>query len=311
MHSDSKLKQLFYLLAKAIPDKEFIKLKYRKAFGRWPNLKNPQTFNEKLNWLKLYDHNPLYTKMVDKYEAKKYVASIIGEEYIIPTYGVWDKAEDIDFDSLPEKFVLKATHDSGRVIICKDKSTLDRRMAIDEMRKSLRRNFYAVTREWPYKHVKPRIIAEQLLEVSSDENLADYKVHNFNGVPKVILVCRNRFAETGLTEDIFDTGWTHIDVRRPGHPNSPTLESKPDTLETMLKLSERLSKDFPFMRTDFYSIGEKVFFGEITLYPASGSAPFDPKNYDDIIGKWLDISPATLAIKKKMDMATAPGRVSY
>lgn len=287
MHSDSKLKQWAYRLGLIVPDRIFIMLKYRKAFGRWPNLKDPQTFNEKLNWLKLHDRNPLYTTMVDKYEAKRYVADLIGEEYIIPTLGVWERAEDIDFDSLPDKFVLKATHDSGRVIICRDKSKLDKAKAVKEMRESLKRNFYAVTREWPYKNVKPRIIAEQLLETPNHEDLADYKVHNFNGTPKVILVCRDRFEETGLTEDFFDLEWKHLDVRRPGHPNAPLLEEKPEAFDKMLELSERLAKDYPFMRTDFYTIGEKVYFGEITLYPASGAVPFEPSDYDNIFGKDL------------------------
>lgn len=188
MQHDNFIKRVVYKALQLIPDSVYVRLKYRKAFGRWPDLRNPRSFNEKLTWLKLHDRNPLYTAMVDKYEAKRYVAGIIGDEYIIPTYGVWDRAEDIDFDALPDKFVLKATHDSGRVIICRDKSTLDRQKAIREMRLSLRRNFYAVTREWPYKNVKPRIIAEKLLEVADNAELADYKVHNFNGVPKVILV---------------------------------------------------------------------------------------------------------------------------
>lgn len=290
MKSDSKVKLLAYKIANyLIPDSLYVRLKFRKAFGRWPNLKNPATFNEKLTWLKLYDHNPLYTKMVDKYEAKNYVADIIGEEHIIPTYGVWDKAEDIDFDALPDKFVLKATHDSGRVIICKDKSTLDKDRAIKEMRESLKRNFYAVTREWPYKNVKPRIIAEKLLEMDEEEELADYKVHNFNGVPEVILVCRDRFGSNGLTEDFFDKEWVHIDVRRPGHPNATNIEKKPDELAKMLELSEKLSKDYPFMRTDFYCVDDKIYFGEITLYPASASVPFEPQMFDDIFGNSLHI----------------------
>lgn len=165
MHSDNKLKSFAYKLGRLIPDRLFIMLKYRKTFGNWPDLKNPKTFNEKLNWLKLYDHNPLYTRMVDKYDAKEYVAEKIGRKYIIPTLGVWDNAEDIDFDSLPDKFVMKATHDSGRVIICRDKSKLDKKEAIKDMKESLARDFYSVTREWPYKNVKPRIIAEKLLEV--------------------------------------------------------------------------------------------------------------------------------------------------
>lgn len=290
MHHDNFIKRVGYSFLKLIPDSIYVPLKYRKAFGRWPDLKNPRTFNEKLTWLKLNDHNPLYTRMVDKYEAKRYVADIIGEEYIVPTYGVWDRAEDIDFDSLPDKFVLKATHDSGRVIICRDKSKLDKNNAIREMRKSLRRNFYAVTREWPYKNVKPRIIAEKLLEVTDGGEIADYKVHNFNGVPKVILVCRDRFRETGLTEDFFDTEWKHISVRRPGHPNAPVLEDKPAKLSKMLELSEKLSNGYPFMRTDFYCVDGKVYFGEITLYPASASVPFIPQTFDELFGAELNIT---------------------
>lgn len=290
MKSESKLKGAIYRIAnKLIPDALFVCLKYLKAFGRWPNLYNPKTFNEKLNWLKLNDHNPIYTLMVDKYEAKKYVSDVIGNEYVIPTYGVWDRAEDIDFDSLPDKFVLKATHDSGRVIVCTDRSTFDKRRAIKEMQISLSRNFYAVTREWPYKNVKPRIIAERLLEITSGDELADYKVHNFNGVPKVILVCRDRFKATGLTEDFYDSEWNHLDVRRPGHPNAQVLENKPPELNKMLELSKKLSQGFPFMRTDFYIVDGKIYFGEITLYPASAAVPFIPASFDYELGKELHI----------------------
>ena len=228
--------------------------------------------------------------MVDKYEAKAYVASIIGDEYIIPTYGVWDNAEDIDFDALPEKFVLKATHDSGRVIICRDKSKLNVEWARNEMRKSLKRNFYAETREWPYKNVKPRIIAEKLLEGDGEGDLADYKVHCFNGEPMFILVCRDRFQDSGLTEDFFDTEWNHLSVRRPGHPNASVIEAKPAELDRMLELSKRLSESYPFMRTDFYCLDDKIYFGEITLYPASASLPFIPHMFDDVFGMYLDIS---------------------
>ena len=290
MHQDSRLKTFIYKLGLIIPDSFFVSLKYRKAFGKWPDLKNPQTFNEKLTWLKLYDHNPIYTQMVDKYEAKEYVAKIIGKEYVIPTFGIWERAEDIDFNSLPEKFVLKATHDSGRVIICKDKSKLDKANAILEMNKSLKRNFYAVTREWPYKNVKPRIIAEQLLESSDSEMIADYKVHNFNGNAEIILVCRDRFGKSGLTEDFFDSDWNHLDLQRPYHPNASQKIERPKELSIMLELSRKLSKDYPFMRTDFYAVDGKVYFGEITLYPASGAVPFIPDRYDLILGKLLDIN---------------------
>lgn len=290
MQHDSLIRRIGYNVLQLLPDSIYVRLKYKKAFGHWPDLRNPRTFNEKLTWLKLHDHNPLYTKMVDKYEAKNYVADIIGQEYIIPTYGVWNRAEDIDFDILPDKFVLKATHDSGRVIICRNKSALDKKEAIREMQVSLNRNFYAVTREWPYRNVKPRIIAEKLLEADNGEELADYKIHCFNGVPSIILVCRDRFRDSGLTEDFFDTEWRHLDVRRPGHPNAPVHEDKPAELPGMLELAAVLSKGFPFMRTDFYRMDGRIYFGEITLYPASASVPFIPESFDEILGMRLNIT---------------------
>lgn len=291
MQEDSNLKLLFYRLALLIPDRWYVMAKYYKNFGRLPNLRNPKTFNEKLQWLKLHNHRPEYTKMVDKYEVKKYVAEIIGDEYIIPTLGVWDRAEDIDFDSLPNQFVLKATHDSGRVVICKDKAKLDLEKAVDEMRISLCRNFYAVTREWPYKNVKPRIIAEQYMQDDDDDDLKDYKVHNFNGVPRVILVCQNRFKDSGLTEDFYSTQWERLDVSRPDHPNSQSEVPRPQELDTMLELAKKLSSAVPFMRTDFYTINHKVYFGEITLYPASGTVPFIPDSVDRLLGDWINLSP--------------------
>lgn len=287
MHNDSIGKKLLYGLCGLIPDELFLKLKFRKNFGRWPDFHNPKTFNEKLNWLKLHDRRPEYTRMVDKAEAKRYVAERIGEEYVIPTYGVWDRAEDIDFDALPDKFVMKATHDSGRVIICRDKSQLDIDDARQAMRESLRRNFYAVTREWPYKNVKPRIIAEQLLE--SDGDPADFKVHCFNGVPKAILVCRDRFREAGLTEDFFDTEWRHLDISRPGHANAAVMEKAPLTLSRMLELSRVLSDKYPFIRADFYEVGGRLYFGELTFYPASGMVPFIPEEIDSIWGEALSL----------------------
>lgn len=297
MQEDSNLKLLLYKLALLIPDRWYIMAKYYKNFGKLPNLRNPKTFNEKLQWLKLHDHRSEYTQMVDKYEAKKYVAEIIGDEYIIPTLGVWDRAEDIDFGALPEQFVLKATHDSGRVIICKDKSRLNTAKAIEEMKHSLNRNFYAVTREWPYKNVKPRIIAEQYMQEDDGSELKDYKVHNFNGVPRVILVCQNRFKESGLTEDFYSQQWERLDISRPSHPNSKEETPRPQELDTMLKLSKKLSATVPFMRTDFYTINHHVYFGEITLYPASGSVPFVPAEVDQLLGSWIDLHPgATVEI---------------
>ena len=298
MHTDAWWKMYLYRFLMIIPDSIYVRLKYRKAFGRWPNLKHPQTFNEKLNWLKLHDRNPLYTTMVDKYEAKRYVADLIGEEYIIPTLGVWERAEDIDFDSLPDKFVLKATHDSGRVIICRDKSKLDKAKAVKEMRESLKRNFYAVTREWPYKNVKPRIIAEQLLENSTDTGMADYKVHNqdindykffcFNGHVEFMKVDFDR--HTDHHANYYDRDFNLLDFgENVCPPIKERIIQRPILFSKMIELSEKISKHIRFVRVDFYEVNNRIYFGEITFFPDSGIGMLSPKLADFEIGKLLNI----------------------
>ena len=431
---------------KNMPDDVYLSRMFKAKVGYPLNLTSPKTFNEKLQWLKLHDRKPIYTTMVDKYAVKDYVASIIGEQYIIPTLGVWDNFDDIDFDALPNQFVLKCTHDSGGLVICKDKSKLDIKKAKKKINKSLHRNYYYMFREWPYKDVKPRIIAEKYMEDHStselrdykffcfggtakcykvdfdrfvshkanyftsdgelmklgeevcppnfekdipipenlnkmkefaeklsatlpflradfydvdgkvyfgeltfypasgfgkfifdgndellgswiklpkmvgggycliyrdvlcvldtsaktgvsitQENetkttsseLSDYKIHSFNGVPKVILVCKDRFSELGLTEDFFDENWTHLDVRREKHPNSNEEIARPAELDKMLELAEALSKDVPFLRSDFYTIDGKVYFGELTFFPASGFEKFIPESFDKTLGDWI------------------------
>lgn len=285
MQTDSKLKKLLYKLMLLLPDKWYIMLKFYKNFGRFPNLKNPITFNEKIQWLKLHDRNPLYTKLVDKYEVKKYVADIIGAEYIIPTLGVWDRAEDIDFDALPNQFVLKATHDSGRVIICRDKSTLDRCLAVEEMRQSLKRDFYSVTREWPYKNVPRRIIAEQLLvDDSGADDIKDYKFFCFNGEPVYCQVIRDRRSRE--TIDFYDMDWVHQEFcgLNPVARNGLTPVARPATLKTMRQICKKLAKVKTFVRIDLYEVREKVYFGEITFYPMSGMGVFTPNRWNSILG---------------------------
>lgn len=276
-----------------LPDKMYLKFLYRAMMGKKLNLNSPKTFNEKLQWLKINDRNPQYTIMVDKAEVKKYVAEKIGEEYIIPTLGVWEQFDDIDFESLPMQFVLKCTHDSGGLVICKDKSSFDIELAKKRIEASLSHNFYLEGREWPYKNVKPRIIAEKYMSdemnivtnmnVNKAGQLSDYKIHNFNGNPRIILVCRDRYLDNGLTEDFFDQDWNHLDIRRENYPNAVNFPPRPKNLNRMLWLSKVLSAEIPFVRTDFYEINGQLYFGEITLYPASGVSPFVP---DSIDGEW-------------------------
>lgn len=271
-----------------LDDETYLRLMYWCRFHRKLNLKNPVTFNEKLQWLKLHNRRPEYTEMVDKYLAKKYVAERIGEEYIIPTLGVYDKFDEIDFNALPDQFVLKCTHDSGGLVICQDKAKLDIAAAKRKIEKCLKRNYYYAGREWPYKNVKPRIIAEEYLQEVDSEDVNDYKIHCFNGVPKLILVCSNRFSAKGLCEDFYTNDWHHINVKRPDHPNGEVLK-KPAELDKMLELSGMLAKEIPFLRVDFYISNHRVYFGELTFYPAGGFSRFVPECFDKKFGDWLEI----------------------
>lgn len=279
---------------KFLSDKSYLQKRYRAHFGKKLNLVDPQTFNAKLQWLKLYDRKPIYTTMVDKYAVKEYVAAQIGEEYIIPTLGLWERFDDIDFDALPDQFVLKCTHDSGGLVICRDKSKFDRAAAKAKIEKFLKREFYWMHREWPYKNVKPRIIAEQYISDNDEGELSDYKIHCFNGVPKFILVCQDRFKTSGLTEDFYSVTWERLEVKRPARPNARISIKRPENLEEMLELSQKLAVNMPFARIDFYIVNGKVYWGEITFYPASGFSAFEPEEWDYTFGSWIQLPEKTI-----------------
>lgn len=271
-----------------LSDKKFIEYRFLSEMGYKLNLKSPQTFNEKLQWLKLYDRNPEYTKMVDKYEVREYIKEKIGEEYLIPLIGVYDKFDDIDFDKLSNQFVIKCNHDSGGLIICKDKNRLDIETARKKINRSLKTNYYYSGREWPYKNVKPKILIEKYMEDSNKSDLIDYKLFCFNGIPKIVLVCSERFSSSNMCETWFDMNWKLIDMTESGHRVDSTI-SKPKQLKKMVELSKKLSKNIPFIRVDWYEIGNKLYFGELTFYPASGFEKFEPKEWNKKIGDMLSI----------------------
>lgn len=283
---------LLYLMNKNffkwIPDEKYITIKYKLEMNQKLNLKEPKTFNEKLQWLKLYDRKPEYTKMVDKYEAKKYVANIIGKKYIIPTLGVWDKFEDIEFDKLPKQFVLKPTHTSGNVFICKDKEKINYKQLRKMINKWLKRDYYLVHREWPYKNIKPKIIAEQYMVDDSGMKLKDYKFFCFNGIAQTILVCSNRNGSFKNT-NFYDINWNLQPFTREKHKNSNEQIKKPKNLDEMITVAEKLSKDIPFVRVDLYEINGKVYFGELTFYPSSGFEGFEPEEWDKKLGDMLEL----------------------
>ena len=268
-------------------DEQFLKIAYYLKIGKKLDLKNPKTFNEKLQWLKLYDRKPIYTTMVDKYAVKEYVANLIGEEYVIPTYGVWDTFDEINFDALPDQFVLKCTHDCGGLVICRDKSNLDIRAAKAKITKCLKRNYYNTSREWPYKNVKPRIIAEKYTQDGDTQTLPVYKVFTFGGEPKLIQAIQNDKTPEE-TIDYFDPEWNRLDLRQ-NFPNSKSPLKKPAQLQQILQLSRNICVALPFVRTDFYIINGEVYFSEFTFYSDSGLAVFHPQWWDETLGNWLKL----------------------
>ena len=275
-----------YRIFRNLPDDKYLERMFLFKMGHKLNLEKPESFSEKLQWLKLYNRRPEYIDMVDKYEAKKYLTNIIGSEHVIPALGVWNKFDDIDFDLLPNQFVLKCTHGWGSVIIVKDKSDFDVKYAKKDLEKDLRRNFFYSEREWVYKNIKPRIIAEPFMS-NLEENLLDYKIYNFNGKAKVV-VCENHSANI-LTQDFFDCDWNHLNVKKYECPNSPTVIEKPACFAEMLELSRILSKDLPFVRTDFYNINGKAYVGELTFYPSAGLRPYEPESFDYEMGSYLEL----------------------
>lgn len=285
----------YYLLLRIIqqkpallPDRIALKVMFYFEIGYKLNLKKPKTFNEKLQWLKLYHREPIMTKMVDKYEAKKYVADIIGEQYIIPTYGVWDSFDQIDFDKLPNQFVLKTTHDSGNVIICKDKSIFDKSNAREILSKSLQNDFYLQSREWPYKNVPRRIIAEKYMEDDFGE-LRDYKFFCFDGKVKALYIATDRFIKGEETKfDFFDANFNHLPFTN-GHPNATQPITKPETFDKMKELSEVLSNEHSHLRVDLYEINGRIYFGELTFFHFSGLVPFNPIEWDNKFGEWINL----------------------
>ncbi len=282
------MQKTMYLIKKMLSDKIVLKIQFKKNLGSKLNLPNPQTFNEKLQWLKLNDRKDIYTTMVDKYDVKKYVANIIGEKYIIPTLGVYNKFNDINFDELPNQFVMKCTHDSGGLVIVKDKNKLDIKTARKKINKSLKRNYYYAGREWPYKNVKPRIIVEKYM-TDNGESLKDYKFFCFNGKPEVMYISDGSHTNNQRIA-FFDSNFKSLDIKRKDYNNYDMLPAKPKNFEKMKELASILSKDIPHLRVDFYEINGKIYFGELTFYTCSGYIPFENEKWDKKLGDLIDLS---------------------
>lgn len=273
-------------------DETYLKLAFRSKMGKKLRLDDPQTYSEKLQWIKLYDRRPEYTAMVDKFEAKKIAAELIGDEYIIPTLGVWDRFEDIDFDKLPDKFVLKCTHDSGGLVIVKDRSRFDREAARKVITRCLGHNFFWGQREWPYKDIRPRVIAEEYMEDSETKELRDYKFFTFDGEVKALFIATERGAKEETKFDFFDADFNHLPFLN-GHPNADVTPRKPRHFELMKELASKLSAGLPQIRIDLYEADGKVYFGEFTFFHWSGFKPYVPEEWDYRFGGWIRLPEKT------------------
>lgn len=269
-----------------ISDKLYIKLLFKQNLGYNLNLNNPQTFNEKLQWLKINDRQEIYKTLVDKYAVRQYLEKMFGAQYLFPLLGVWDKYEDIDFSLLPEKFVLKCTHDSGSVYIVDKKTQVNYEELGKKITKKLKKNYYWLGREWAYKDVPPRIIAEKYMQDESGGELADYKMLCFNGKVKCSFTCTERFSDDGLKVTFFDLDWNKMPFER-HYPASDKKIEKPVNYQQMIRFAEQITKDMIFARVDFYELNGQLYIGEITLYPGDGLEEFTPQEYDKILGDMM------------------------
>ena len=274
-------------LGKYMNDRTFIKWEYFSGMRKFPNLDKPRTYNEKLQWLKLNDIHPEYARLVCKYEAKEYVRNLLGDDVIIPTLGLWDSFDEICFDSLPNQFVLKTTHDSGGVVVIRNKGEMNKEIVKDKIEKSLKQNYYLQHREYPYKYIKPRIIAEKYMVDESGTELKDYKFFCFDGNVKMLFVATDR-GINDVKFDFFDEDFNHLPFRQ-GHPWANKEILKPEGFDRMKEIATILSKGFPHVRVDLYDIKGHIYFGELTFFHFSGNVPFVPAEWDKIIGDWLTL----------------------
>lgn len=286
------LRQLAVKAARILPDNLYIRLQYHSILGVWPDLTNPKTFNEKMQWLKLHDRKPEFTMMADKYLVKDYISKILGKQYVIPTYGVWNRVADIDYENLPDRFVIKCTHDSGSVVVCRDKRNFNIEEANKKLEASMKKNGYWYGREWPYKDIPHRIIAEQYLEDPMSDTIRDYKFFCFNGEPKFIYISEGLENHATARIAFYDFEGKEMPFHRGDYKQFDADPEMPSNTEEMWDLSRKLARTIscPFVRIDFYSIGGKTYFSEITFTPCSGYMPFSPKKWDLYWGGVLDLS---------------------
>ncbi|OLS38885.1 hypothetical protein BTR22_04330 [Alkalihalophilus pseudofirmus] len=281
---NKSIKNIIERLSSHLSDELYLKFKYGYLMGEKLNLKNPKTYNEKLQWLKINDRRVEQMQYVDKYEVRAYISETIGEEYLIPLVGVYEQVEQIDWESLPDKCVLKCTHGCGSNVIIDDKNKLDIKSSERKLKTWMEKNWYWYGREWPYRDLKPKIICEKFLQ----DNIVDYKVMCFNGEPKLIQIHQDRH-NSDHTIDFYDINWKKTEIKRKNTPSSENILPQPKNLEEMLLLAKELSRNEIHVRVDFYEVSGRIYFGEKTYYSASGFSPFAKKANDDLLGSWIQL----------------------
>jgi hypothetical protein len=280
------MKQILWTILRILPDKLMINLRYLKVYGCFPNLENPRTFDEKIQWYKLYYHDPLMTDLTDKFAVRKYVESKGLAPILNELYGVYNSADEIDLSKLPDSFVIKATHGWNMNILYKDKKNIKWDECCRKMNRWLKTNHYYRAREWSYKNIKPRLMCEKYLENEEFNELIDYKFYCYNNKPEVLFVCTGRFSVDGVKYNAYDMNWNRIYTYK-GKPCSDLVIEKPSTFESMISVAEKLCKGFPFVRVDLYSVKDQIIFGELTFYPDGGLMPFSPDNYNLFFGNYF------------------------
>jgi hypothetical protein len=288
--TNNRLKYYYMIfMMHVLPDKMFIKCKYRLLHKKRLRLKHPKLFTEKLQWIKLYDRKPIYHKMVDKIEMKKFVSDLIGPDYVIPTLGIWNHPEEIDLESLPKKFILKNTFDSGTYSICTDKENFDLAAAKQRLLKTWKYDYSIYSREWPYRGLEKRTFAEPLIDDGKGDYLTDYKIYTFNGEPKLMYITSNRGSKDGLCIDFYDEKGQHVEISQRGYNNNPNTPQLPVHYQEMLGFARILSKDTYHLRVDFYEIGDKIYVGELTFFDGGGFFKFNDEKYDELLGSWIHL----------------------
>lgn len=283
--------RIMYHTPRLWSDRVYLTSQMMAYIGKMPHFDNPKTFQEKVQWLKLYDRKPIYTKMVDKYEAKDFISKKVGAKYLIPTIALYDSVSDINYSALPDSFVIKTTHDSGTVVLCPDKKSFDFVSANRILNRGLKRNYFYSEREWPYKDVKPRIIVEELIG-NGERDLMDYKFFCFNGKPQLMFIVSNRRLPGGHKADFFDMEGKHLNLWQKGFENNPQTPKLPphEIFEEMKSMAAVLSEGVPLLRVDMYYLNGKIYVGELTFSDSGGYALFVPDEYNSIFGDWIEIS---------------------